>query len=61
MDATRRALDMGRRGDIVVLCVDHANLAWKEVQNRLHGSGDDRPAGEEDGAGSAEIEAEDFF
>jgi hypothetical protein len=52
---------MGRRGDIVVLCVDHANLAWKEVQNRLHGSGDDRPAGEEDGAGSAEIEAEDFF
>jgi cyanophycin synthetase len=61
MDATRRALDMGRRGDIVVLCVDHANLAWKEVQNRLHGSGDGRPAGEEDGAGSAEIEAEDFF
>jgi cyanophycin synthetase len=61
MDATRRALDMGRRGDIVVLCVDHANLAWKEVQHRLHGSGDGRPAGEEDGAGSAEIEAEDFF
>jgi hypothetical protein len=29
MDATRRALDMGRRGDIVVLCVDHANLAWR--------------------------------
>jgi cyanophycin synthetase len=61
MDATRRALDLGRRGDIVVLCVDHANLAWKEVQNRLHGAGDGRPAGEEDGAGSAEIEAEDFF
>jgi cyanophycin synthetase len=64
LDATRHALDLGRRGDLVVLCVDHANLAWKELQHRLHGTGSDgeiaTPA--TNGAGSsADIEAEDFY
>ncbi len=38
LEATRRALDLGKEGDIVVLCVDHANLAWKELQHRRHGT-----------------------
>jgi cyanophycin synthetase len=64
LDATRRALDQGRRGDLVVLCVDHANLAWNEVQHRLHGGEGDGPpqSPDTDGAGaSADIDAEDFF
>ncbi|MGH9267916.1 MAG: Mur ligase family protein, partial [Acidimicrobiales bacterium] len=64
--ATRHALDLGRAGDLVVLCVDHANLAWKELQQRSHGT----PAGEStaeldtngdldaDGGGSADADAE---
>jgi cyanophycin synthetase len=63
-DATKRALDLGRKGDLVVLCVDHANLAWGEVQRRLHGAPGDAAAAdpEANGAGlAADIEAEDFF
>jgi cyanophycin synthetase len=63
-DATKRALDLGRTGDLVVLCVDHASLAWNEVQRRLHGAPEDGTTGdpETDGAGLvADIEAEDFF
>jgi cyanophycin synthetase len=63
-DATRRALDLGRKGDLVVLCVDHANLAWKEVQHRLHGTDAEDPpaAASTNGDGlSADIDAEDFF
>jgi cyanophycin synthetase len=63
-DATRRALDLGRKGDLVVLCVDHASLAWNEVQRRLHGAPTDGAAADPDanGAGlAAEIDAEDFF
>jgi cyanophycin synthetase len=37
LEATRRALDMGREGDLVVVCVDHANDVWKELQRRQHG------------------------
>jgi cyanophycin synthetase len=37
LDATRHALDLGREGDIVVVCVDHANDVWKELQRRQHG------------------------
>ena len=37
MTATRRALDMGEPGDVVVVCVDHANSVWKELQRRQHG------------------------
>ncbi|HET6380460.1 MAG TPA: cyanophycin synthetase [candidate division Zixibacteria bacterium] len=39
LEATRRALDMGRAGDVVALCVDHANEVWKELQRRRHGDG----------------------
>ena len=57
LDATRHALDMGRDGDIVVVCVDHANDVWKELQRRQHGGAvvtdsvvpDDRIAIEVDG------------
>jgi cyanophycin synthetase len=38
LDATRRALDLGREGDLVVVCVDHANDVWKELQRRQHGA-----------------------
>jgi cyanophycin synthetase len=64
LDATRRALDQGKRGDLVVLCVDHANLAWKELQHRLHGTETAAPpvTPATNGAGtSADIDAEDFF
>ncbi len=37
LEATRYALDMGREGDLVVVCVDHANDVWKELQHRQHG------------------------
>jgi hypothetical protein len=29
---------MGREGDIVVVCVDHPNEVWKELQHRQHGA-----------------------
>ena len=38
MEATRHALDLGRAGDVVAVCVDHANEVWKELQRRRHGS-----------------------
>jgi cyanophycin synthetase len=38
LDAARHALDMGRDGDIVVVCVDHPNEVWKELQHRQHGA-----------------------
>ncbi len=45
MDATRHALDMGHEGDVVVVCVDHANAVWKELQRRQHGGASaDMPA-----------------
>jgi cyanophycin synthetase len=34
MDATRRALDRSRPGDLVVLCVDYATEVFKEVEGR---------------------------
>jgi len=34
MDATRRALDRSRPGDLVVLCVDYATDVWKELERR---------------------------
>ena len=37
LDATRHALDMATDGDLVVVCVDHANDVWKELQRRQHG------------------------
>ena len=34
MEATRKALDRSRPGDLVVLCVDHATEVFKEVESR---------------------------
>jgi cyanophycin synthetase len=34
MDATRRALDRARPGDLVVLCVDYADIVWRELESR---------------------------
>ncbi len=38
LEATRAALDEAREGDVVVVCVDHANQVWKELQRRQHGA-----------------------
>jgi cyanophycin synthetase len=38
LEATRRALDMAKEGDVVVVCVDYANQVWKELQRRQHGA-----------------------
>jgi cyanophycin synthetase len=37
LEATRHALDMGADGDVIVVCVDHPNEVWKELQRRQHG------------------------
>jgi cyanophycin synthetase len=34
MEATRRALDRARPGDVVVLCADYATEVWKELERR---------------------------
>jgi cyanophycin synthetase len=41
LDATRSALDTAATGDLVVVCVDHANQVWKELQRRQHGGASD--------------------
>ena len=41
LEATRAALDMAAEGDVVVVCVDHANQVWKELQRRQHGAAND--------------------
>ena len=38
LEATRHALDSRGEGDVVVVCVDHANQVWKELQRRQHGA-----------------------
>ncbi len=38
LEATRSALDRAAEGDVVVVCVDHANQVWKELQRRQHGA-----------------------
>ena len=50
LEATRYALDMGHEGDLVVVCVDHANDVWKELQHRQHGG--TAPVGSSDAGGS---------
>jgi cyanophycin synthetase len=56
LEATRYALDMGHEGDVIVVCVDHANDVWKELQRRQHGgaalSGSPE-VGDMDGTGDA--------
>jgi cyanophycin synthetase len=34
MEATRRALDRSRPGDLVLLCVDYASQVWDELEAR---------------------------
>jgi cyanophycin synthetase len=34
MEATRRALERSRPGDLVVLCVDYATEVWRELESR---------------------------
>jgi len=34
MEASRRALDRARPGDLVVLCVDHATEVFRELEAR---------------------------
>ncbi|MDQ2689990.1 MAG: cyanophycin synthetase [Chloroflexota bacterium] len=41
LEATRHALDRAAEGDVVVVCVDHANQVWKELQRRQHGGASD--------------------
>jgi cyanophycin synthetase len=36
--ATQHALDLGREGDVIAVCVDHPNDVWKELQRRQHGA-----------------------
>ncbi len=44
MDATRHALDIATPGDVIAVCVDHANDVWKELQRRQHGAATDGSA-----------------
>ena len=37
LEATRYGLDLATDGDVLVVCVDHANQVWKELQRRQHG------------------------
>ncbi len=57
MEATRYALDMGHEGDVIVVCVDHANDVWKELQRRQHG-GATVTASPDDGDGMVAIEVD---
>jgi cyanophycin synthetase len=44
MEATRHALDIASPGDVIAVCVDHANDVWKELQRRQHGAATDGSA-----------------
>jgi cyanophycin synthetase len=46
MEATRRALDRSRPGDLVVLCVDYAGDVWSELERRRSLSAGSRPSGD---------------
>jgi len=54
MEATRRALDRSRPGDLVVLCVDYATEVWKELERRRSLA---QPAGLAAREGNTHIEA----
>ena len=61
LEATRHALGIAREGDVVVVCVDHANRVWKELQRREHGAAADTDGlraviGTDDDADEVEIE-----
>jgi hypothetical protein len=42
---------MGHEGDLIVVCVDHANDVWKELQRRQHGGS--APSGSSDSVDQA--------
>jgi cyanophycin synthetase len=46
MEATRRALDRSRPGDLVVLCVDYAGDVWSELERRRSLSAGSLPSGD---------------
>jgi cyanophycin synthetase len=39
MEAVRKALSRSRPGDLLVVCVDHADRVWKEIEARQLGNG----------------------
>jgi cyanophycin synthetase len=39
MEAVRKALSRSRPGDLVVVCVDHADRVWREIEARQVGNG----------------------
>ncbi len=53
MDATRKALDRSRPGDLVVLCVDHATEVYKELESRRSLAA---PSVFSDGGGNGQVE-----
>ncbi len=58
LEATRYALDMGHEGDVIVVCVDHANDVWKELQRRQHGGASLSDSPSESGDGMVAIEVD---
>jgi cyanophycin synthetase len=58
LEAARQALDMGREGDLIVVCVDHPNEVWKELQARQHGAASESPTSPDFDDDRAEIEVE---
>jgi cyanophycin synthetase len=60
MEATRRALDRSRQGDLVVLCVDYAGEVWKELERRRSAAPGRRPSGDGQLEASADPELVEF-
>jgi cyanophycin synthetase len=58
LEAARHVLDLGREGDLIVVCVDHPNDVWKELQLRQHGASSPSPVPLEPESDLAEIEVE---
>ena len=56
LEATRYALDLGREGDVIVVCVDHANDVWKELQRRQHGGASVSASPDDDGMVAIEVD-----
>jgi cyanophycin synthetase len=50
MEATRRALDRSRPGDLVVLCVDYATEVYRELESRTGAAAPQVLRASEDGA-----------
>jgi cyanophycin synthetase len=59
-EAVRRALDRSRPGDLVVVCVDHADRVWKELEARRLPNGQVAFASPGDGQTSLPSELAEF-